>query len=195
MKALKIGLLLIIGFTLLQCKQQNNSRFQHPSMVFRKFVKEIEKDGWGSDTSRVKQLNMYNLNSAEILMQKNLPFYALSYEETGVEQIIDGNDAEALSKVQQIWAYYYRDKTHQYIISDGVIEEWQFEDASSAEAAFNAFNRQKTNLYFNTEPFFYRIKTSVYVFHTRAMAFSIDQKAVFEKFIRRYGNKGESTSR
>lgn len=189
MKALKIGLLLIIGFTLLQCKQSDNSRYQHPSMAFRKFVQEIEKDGWGSDTARVKQLNMYNLNNAELRMQKNLPFYALSYEETGVEQIIDGNDAEALSKVQQIWAYYYRDKTHAYIISDGVIEEWQFEDASSAEAAFNAINRQKTNLYFNTEPYFYQMKTSIYVFHTRAMAFSFDQKRVFEKFVKQNPTK------
>lgn len=184
MKALKIGILLIIGFALLQCKQKDNSRNQHASMAFRKFVQDIEKDGWGSDTARVKQLNMYNLNTAELRMQKNLPFYALSYEQSGVEQIIDGNDAEALSEVQQIWAYYYRDKTHQYIISDGVIEEWQFEDASSAEAAFKAFNRQKTNLYFNTEPYFYQIRSSVYVFHSRAMAFSIDQKRVFEKFVK-----------
>lgn len=106
MKALKIGLLMIIGFTLLQCKQKDNSRYQHPSMAFRKFVQEIEKDGWGSDTARVKQLNMYNLNNAELRMQKKLPFYALSYDETGVEQIIDGNESEALSKVHQIWAYY-----------------------------------------------------------------------------------------
>lgn len=184
MKALKIGLLLVIGYTLLQCKQKNHSNDQLPSAAFRKFVQEIEKDGWGSDTARVKQLNMYNLNTAELRMQKNLPFYALSYEETGVEQIIGRNDAEALSEVQQIWAYYFRDKTHQYIISDGVIEEWQFEDASSAEAAFKAFNRQKTNLYFNTEPYFYQIRSSVYVFHSRAMAFSIDQKRVFEKFVK-----------
>ena len=184
MKALKFGLLLLIGFTLLQCKQKDNSRYQHPSLAFRKFVQEIEKDGWGSDTARVKQLNMYNLNNAELRMQKNLPFYALSYEETGVEQIIDGNESEALSKVQQIWAYYYRDKTHQYIISDGVIEEWQFEDASSAEAAFNAFNREKTNLYFNTEPYFYQIKSSASVFHTHAMAFCADQKRVFENFVK-----------
>jgi hypothetical protein len=189
MKALKIGILLILGFTLLQCKQKDNSRNQHPSMVFRKFVQEIEKDGWGSDTTRVKQLDSYNLNNAELRMQKNLPFYAMSYEKTGVEQIIDGHEAEALSKVQQIWAYYYRDKTHQYIISDGVIEEWQFEDASSAEAAFKAFNRQKNNLYFNTEPYFYQIKSSVYVFHTRAMAFSVDQKGVFEKFVKQNPTK------
>ncbi len=106
MKALKFGLLLLIGFTLLQCKQSDNSKYEQPSMAFVKFVKEIEKDGWGSDTARVKQLDMYNLNTAELRMQKNLPFYALSYEETGVEQIIDGNDAEALSEVQQIWVYY-----------------------------------------------------------------------------------------
>jgi hypothetical protein len=184
MKALKIVILMIIGFTLLQCKQKDNSRNQHPSRAFRKFVKEIEKDGWGSDTARVKQLGSYNLNNAELRMQKNLPFYSLSYEDTRVDEIIDGNEAEALSKVQQIWAYYYRDKTHQYIISDGVIEEWQFEDASNAEAACNAFNRQKNNLYFNTEPYFYQINSSVYVFHTRAMAFSIDQKRVFEKFVK-----------
>lgn len=189
MKTLKIGLLIIIGFTLLQCKQKNNSRYQRPSMAFRKLVKEIEKDGWVRDTARVKQLDMYNLNNAELRMQKNLPFYTLSYEETGVEQIIDGNESEALSKIQQIWAYYYRDKTHAYIISDGVIEEWQFEDASSAEEAINAFNRQKINLYFNTEPYFYQIKSSVYVFHTRAMAFSIDQKRVFEKFVKQNPTK------
>lgn len=189
MKALKIGILLILGFTLLQCKQQDNSRNQHPSMAFRNFVQEIEKDGWGSDTARVKQLNMYNLNNAELRMQKKLPFYALSYEETGVEQIIDGNEAEALSMVQQIWAYYYRDKTHQYIISDGVIEEWQFEDATSAKEAFNAFQLQKTNLYFNTEPYFYQIKTSVYVFHTRAMAFSVDQNGVYENFVKQNPTK------
>jgi len=184
MKALKIGLLLILGFTLLHCKQKDDAKYEQPSIVFVKFVKEIEKDGWGSDTARVKQLDMYNLNNAELRMQKNLPFYSLSFEDTRVEEIIDGNEADALSKVQQIWAYYYRDKTHQYIISDGVIEEWQFEDAKYADEAFKAFKLQRTNLYFNTEPYFYQNKSSVYVFHTRAMAFSVDQKGVYEKFIR-----------
>lgn len=190
----KLYLLVLISSAslLFSCNEKKSSVYEHPSNIFIDFVKKIEKDGWGSDTARVKQLNMYNLNNAELRMHKNLPFYAFSYEETGVEQIIDGNDAEALSEVQQIWAYYYRDKTHQYIISDGSIEEWQFEDASNAEEAFKAFNRQKTNLYFNTEPYFYQIKSSVYVFHTRAMAFSIDQKKVFEKFIRQYGSKDES---
>ncbi|MEN9440426.1 MAG: hypothetical protein RLZ33_502 [Bacteroidota bacterium] len=187
----KLYLLVLISSAslLFSCNEKKSSVYQHPSNIFIDFVKKIEKDGWGGDTARVKQLDMYNLNNAELRMQKKLPFYALSYDETGVEQIIDGNDAEALSKVQQIWAYYYRDKTHAFIISDGVIEEWQFEDTSNAEAAFNAFNRQKTNLYFNTEPYFYQIKSSVYVFHTRAMAFSIDQKRVFEKFVKQNPTK------
>ena len=187
----KLYLLVLISSAslLFSCNEKKSSVYQHPSNIFIDFVKKIEKDGWGSDTARVKQLDMYNLNTAELRMQKNLPFYALSYEDTHVDQIIDGNDAEALSKVQQIWAYYYRDKTHQYIISDGMIEEWQFEDTSSAEEAINAFNRQKTNLYFNTEPYFYQIKSSVYVFHTRAMAFSIDQKRVFEKFVKQNPTK------
>lgn len=189
LKKINSILFILLVATHFSCNQHTSLNDQHPSMAFRKFVQDIEKDGWGSDTARVKQLNMYNLNSAELRMQKKLPFYALSYEETGVEQIIDGNESVALSKVQQIWAYYYRDKTHQYIISDGVVEEWQFEDASNAEVAFNAFNRQKTNLYFNTEPYFYQINSSVYVFHTRAMAFSIDQKRVFEKFVKQNPTK------
>ncbi len=184
LKKINIVLFILLVATHFSCNQKNSFNYKHPSMVFRKFVQEIEKDGWVSDTARVKQLDMYNLSNAELRMQNNLPFYTLSYEDTHVDQIIDGNEEEALSKVQQIWAYYCRDKTHAYIISDGVIEEWQFEDASSAEAAFNAFNRQKTNLYFNTEPYFHQIKTSVYVFHTRAMAFSLDQKGVFEKFVK-----------
>jgi hypothetical protein len=192
LKKINSVLFILLVASHFSCNQKNSLDYQHPSMAFRKFVQAIKKDGWGSDTVRVKQLDMYNLNNAELRIQKNLAFYAMSFEDTRVDQVIDGNEAEALSKVQQIWAYYYRDKTHQYIISDGVIEEWQFEDATSAEAAFNAFNRQKTNLYFNTEPYFYQIKSSVYVFHTRAMAFSIDQKGVFEKFVKQNLNSTDT---
>lgn len=87
-----------------------------------------------------------------------------------------GNAILRCSDKDSILVKYYSDKTHQFIVSDGVIEEWQFENVLSAETAFNAFNRQKINLYFNTEPYFYQIRSSVYELHSRAMAFSIDQK-------------------
>lgn len=90
-------------------------------------------------------------------------------------------------KVKNIWGYFYRNKFKTNLISDGVIEQWEFGNAEDAEEVLQEISTSRGDIiYFNTMPFFCRIDNKLIIFQTRAMAFSYDQKAVFQKFIEKY---------
>jgi len=73
------------------------------------------------------------------------------------------------------------------VISDGVIEQWKFESEEQEEQADKAIRqilKPGFTVYFNTNPYFYRIRNKLIIFQSRAMAFRYDQKPVFEKFVK-----------
>jgi hypothetical protein len=193
--------LVVVLCTLLGCRNDehsietertsdSNSKPIEPSSQFVAFVKEVESANWISDTLRVNKVRLYNLDGLKIELFSERPFYNMSYENTQVSQyFLHNKNAKQkiansiLSKAQQVWGYFYRDKNGTGTISDGLVEQWSYTDSTEAQLALNHLKIHKGNIYFNLMPFFYRINNNVFIFHTRAMAFCYDQKPLYEDFV------------
>src|SRR5690606_41462220 len=89
---------------------------------------------------------------------------------------------KALSKVKSIWAYFYRKEPQEKWNSDGLIEQWEFDNKQLALTAYEELDKIALFVYFNTQPYYFTHENFLYIFHTRAMAFSFEQKPVFEMF-------------
>lgn len=158
-----------------------------PTSNFLEFVTEIEGNGWISDTARINKVQLYGLAKIEVRTFKDRPFYDIPYAKTQFHYILDRESGKKsdniLSEVKQIWGYFYRQKDATSWIPDGMIEQWSFGDSTSAKLAFGELKKHGNNIFFNTTPFFHRVNNDIFVFHARAMAFSYDQKPLFEKFV------------
>jgi|LakMenEpi03Aug12_release.lakeMendotaPanAssembly.Ray.scaffolds.fasta_scaffold349861_2 hypothetical protein len=167
----------------------NNSTLIEPTSEFIELVTEIESKGLVSDTSRINKVRLYNLQGLKVQNYNKYLFYNIPYEKSQVGHIINGEDAKEkkaksiISKVKQIWGYYYREKNETYYIYDGVIEQWSYDDSTSAQLAYKELQKQGDNIYFNTMPYFYIVNNDIFIFHTRAMAFSYEQKALYKEFV------------
>ena len=166
-----------------------------PSSEFVSFVKEIELDGWIYDTSRFEKVDLYGLKDAKTTSFNSYPFYDIPFEMTQVNQVLKHNRTPEqkaahliLSKTKQIWGYFYRDKNATNFISDGVIEQWYFDDSTIAGLAFDQLTAFVGHIYFNTMPFLFKKKNMIFIFHTRAMAFSYDQKPIYDNFVAQMNN-------
>ena len=186
-----------------------------PIEILQTFFKDIEKLGWIYDTVRVKEHHFYALENKDIAIFNNLVFYKLTFEDTYLsvlyknrnETIVIYSDDDTTSVdtnktrsqlifekvnidlfkgVNKIWVYYYRKKGKKEFISDGVIEQWQFDNNEQATKALEQIKIAGRILYFNTMPFYAVKDETLIIFNTRAMMFSYDQKELFELFINDY---------
>lgn len=154
------------------------------------FVKTIYSEGCIHDTIRVNKIDLYDLRSIDVRIIDSMPFYDIPYQKTQISQFLNTNpsnekrDADStFSHVKQIWGYFYRDKNSKGMISDGMIEQWIFENPMSAQLAYFRLNIYIDDIYFNTTPFYCIKNNSIFIFHTRAMKFSFHQKPLYEKFL------------
>lgn len=170
-------------------------KVDQPLPVFIDFVSKIQKDKWRFDVQRRKKVSSYDfLDDNNITYFNEIPFYKLSFEDSAISkdeyymesypEYFEGFDAGLNAEVNSIWCYFYRGDKINYTISDGIIEQWKFDDINSATKFYMQINQVADIIYFNTSPFLYRLDNFVFIFHTRAMAFSYDQKSVFESFKR-----------
>lgn len=167
-----------------------------PCAELQEFVLEIEQQNWVSDADRLRQMEIYKeLNRQGVTYFNNRPFYPISFENSSLGREYNSQtfkkhfasfDIELLKGAKSIWGYFYRDKLATDWVSDGLIEQWEFESAEQAAEAMKQFQQIAFIVYFNTHPFFCRIGNKLIIFHTRAMSFSRDQKSVFEKFVKEY---------
>jgi hypothetical protein len=174
---------------------KENLAFIQPCEELQKFVKEIEKLNWVSDTARINSKRIYSeLNAEKINYFNGSPFYHIEFENSRInkfftiniefpEMIFDSIHYELFKSVEIIFGYYYRDKNNSNWISDGVIEQWQFQDETLAQKALEEIKKNGSIIYFNTKPYFCRLRNNLIIFQTRASAFSYDQKHVFKKFV------------
>jgi hypothetical protein len=165
-----------------------------PCNEIKEYVLKIEKDGWISDTARLSQVQIYKeLNRKDIFFFNDKPFYKLSFKESRLKTKWDYNanfyrkymdyiDYDLFKNVKSIWGYFYRAKNAKSIITDGVIEQWEFENDTDAQNALMQMQKAGSVIYFNTNPYFIRIRNKLIIFHTRAMAFSYNQKPLFQDF-------------
>ncbi|MFD2564776.1 hypothetical protein [Aquimarina rubra] len=165
-----------------------------PCTELQEFVIDIEKIQWVSDTNRLKKVGIYGeLERKKVKYFNGRPFYPINFENTQLNKTyntdifkshFDSLDFKLFKGVKNIWGYFYRDKEASDWISDGVIEQWEFETENQADKALNQIMQPGFIVYFNTNPYFCRIRNKLMIFQSRAMAFSYDQKPIFEKFIK-----------
>jgi len=105
-----------------------------------------------------------------------------NYYRSPIEMAFDSVDIELFRNAKSIWAYFYREKDADECVSDGIIKQWEFDNSKNAELAMKQIQKAGSMMYFNTTPYYYRIDNKVIIFHTRAMAFSYDQRKLFERF-------------
>tara|TARA_B100000508_G_scaffold4648_1_gene3719 strand:+ start:975 stop:1739 length:765 start_codon:yes stop_codon:yes gene_type:complete len=183
-----------------------------PCIEIQKFVEEIERIGWISDTNRVEKVGFYKeLNRKNIEIFNDRPFYRIDFENSDlydyckyepiekapdsnsiqgdlvhenhrspIEKAFDSVDIELFHNAISIWAYFYREKDAKDWISDGIIKQWEFVNSQKAKEAMKQLEKVASIMYFNTRPYYYQIDNKVIIFHTRAMAFSLDQKKLFD---------------
>lgn len=165
-----------------------------PCIELQEFAVEIEHLRWIPDPNRLDKVGIYQeLIRADLKYFNSSPFYPINFENSqlnkayspGVhESLFDSLDFELFKEVNNIWGYFYRDQEASDWISDGVIEQWEFDTEQKALKALNAIRNPGFIIYFNTNPYFCRIRNKLIIFQTRAMAFSYDQKPLFEKFVK-----------
>lgn len=169
----------------------NNKPSKPPSPVLVKFCSEIISGNWKTDTSRLVDKQLYNeLIYASIQRIDKQPFYPVSLENSQIIRFLkDEPEAEKLAlfeKTTGVWGFFYFRQDGE-LFPDGVIEEWTFHSKEEAKEAMNAVNRSGDLIFFNTQPYFCVVKNRLYVFHTRTMAFSLEQEPLFRKFVKRTG--------
>jgi hypothetical protein len=169
-------------------KLSNNS--DEPNHYFIKLVDTLTKLGWHADTNRINKTGIYSdLKKSKIKIFDNKPFYKIKisenmlfYGENAANSTADEIDFELFRKVKTIWGYFYRQKVESDWIEDGVIEQWKFESQNEAILALNNLKKAYPMPYFNTEPYYSQVDNYLFIFHTRAAAFSYKQKAFYELF-------------
>jgi len=164
-----------------------------PTKYFILLINELKKDNWSHDSLRLKKVAGYNLSSDDLFFFENIPFYKLRYDNSVFKKLnnrrflknyddVDSTEILLFNKVENIWRYYYRKNIQERLIPDGVIEQWEFKNRQSALASKKVLDKIFPEPYFNTNPYHIVIDNFLFIFHTRAMAFSYEQKEHYEKF-------------
>ena len=184
---------------------ESSKTSSEPCREIQSFVVDIEKMNWVSDTSRLLKTSLYKaLDRNQIRFFNKRPFYKIKFQDSQLgyffrmykqnpdassatlepfANVLASIDFELFRNAKSIWGYFYRDKNATGWMSDGVIEQWEFSTEKEATEALKQLRESAFDVYFNTNPYFCCIENKLIVFHTRAMRFSYDQKAIFDRFL------------
>jgi hypothetical protein len=168
-----------------------------PTREFISLTMKIDSLGFRFDTTRVKKI-IYGdyLHPKNIEIFDRLPFYRITNNketwlyrwDAGTRTVGDSVGHALISEATSVWAYFYCDKKTSSRIEDGVIEQWEFSDEKTPRRILDSLISFYPLPYFNTSPFYLATGKYLYVFHTRANAFSFRQQEffwIFEKNIMR----------
>jgi len=192
--SMKINILFYIIISILSSSDMlSQIRNNKPSVELIAFAKELDDLNWKADPDRLKKVSGYNeLKHENLKFFDDIPFYIIEFNDARLNSKLfksrfaerDGFKFDVFKKAKSIWGYFYRGKKKGAIISDGVIEQWEFEDTETAKKAIEMMKKSGFEIYFNTNPYFFRLKNKLYIFQTRAMMFSLDdQIKVYRLFI------------
>jgi hypothetical protein len=175
--------------------ESNFIEINTPCPEVQNFVLSLDNSKWIADTNRLNKKSIYpELDRENIKYFSNKPFYPIDFEDSRLNisykrgmfnSTFNTSDFDNFKSVKNIWGYFYRDKNADGLITDGVIEQWEFDSDEKAKKAFNKFRTIGDLVYFNTMPYFYQIDNKLIVFQTRAMKFSFKQKELFDQFKKR----------
>lgn len=161
-----------------------------PTRNFGVIVRLLDSLGYKSDTARVAKLKNYKeLLDSEVQLFETFPFYKVDKEKSKVlwwntiaRDKSDSIDAEIFREAENVWSYYYQKEEVKNWKTDGVIEQWTFSDSVTAQKALDKLKAIYPLPFFNTQPYYMTDGSLLFIFHTRADAFSYRQKDFFEKF-------------
>ena len=164
-----------------------------PSVELTDLTDLMSEQNWVADHNRLKDTPIYlELDRDKKVLYNNRPFYSLSYTESRIsrtlvknidEDFFNTTGNEIFDRVDNIWAYFYRDETAKGTIPDGIIEQWEFATTGDALIAKQRLSQIDKIVYFNTIPYHHTHRNRLYIFHTRAMAFSFKQEEVYNQFM------------
>ena len=160
-----------------------------PTSNFINIVKAMKNDNWIDDHIRLTEVSIYPEIDRDSKREFNgLTFYPIDYKNSAIYSA-DLNSTpnktkktKALSSVNSIWVYFYRKEPQNKMNVDGLIEQWEFENDTIAKKALLELKEIAPLAYFNTQPYYFTNDNFIYIFHTRAMAFSYEQKPIYEMF-------------
>lgn len=169
---------------------QTVKSIDRPTRNFVVIVRFLDSLGYKSDTTRVAKLKNYKeLLDSEVHFFGTFPFYKVDKEKSKVlwwntiaRDKQDSIDTEIFRKAENVWGYYYQKEESKNIKLDGAIEQWMFRDSVTAQSAIDKLKTIYPLPYFNTQPYYTTEGQYLFIFHTRADAFSYQQKEFFNKF-------------
>jgi hypothetical protein len=174
-----------------------------PIKAFSTFVSVLDFLGYSGDTARVNRLKNYSeFLGTEIVFFRRYPFYKMPREKSKIlswnnfaRESQDSINTRIFDEAEDVWAYFYREREKSNLVVDGVIEQWRFADERAAKEAINALKSFYPLPFFNTEPYYATKGRFLFVFHTRASAFSYRQKEFFARFEEQTQRFGETEPR
>lgn len=161
-----------------------------PTRKFGILVQVLDSLGYSSDTSRVKKLKNYKeLLNSEIQLFGKFPFYKIDKEKakvlwwnTAFNDKENSIDTEIFRTAESVWGFFYQKEEGENLKTDGVIEQWKFTDSLTAQTAMDKLNKRYPLPYFNTQPYYITDGQFLFIFQTRASAFSYRQKDFVDTF-------------
>lgn len=171
-------------------QEPTDKSVDRPTRNFRVIVRVLDSIGYKSDTERVAKLKNYKeLLGSDVQHFGTFPFYRKDKQKSKVlwwNTIVRGKedsiDTETFREAENVWGYYYQEEEQKDVKTDGVIEQWMFKDSVTAQAAIDKLNAIYPLPYFNTQPYYMTDGQFLFIFHTRADAFSYRQKEFFAMF-------------
>ncbi len=169
---------------------ESNINNKGPIKYFIDLTDTLDELGWSSDTARLNNVPIYSMLEYENLkLFNNRPFYKIDITNCEIFRYEKHNnyrvnliDFELFRKAKDIWGYFYRIDNEDNYITDGVIEQWEFEDETMVKSAIGNLKLVYPLPYFNTSPYYHQVDNYLFIFHTRASNFSYNQKDIYEKF-------------
>lgn len=165
------------------------------------FVSYLDSIGFNYDTNRLKKI--YGGHSKNIRYNINNHFFYASTPETSGLSTYFNNfakdkkyeqawhiDTEKLKKSKSIiWYFFSELKPDQFNgekwYTDAIIEEWKFNDSSSAKAAATEIGAIAPRLYFNVGAFVCYVDNYMYIITSRSTGTMYTIKPVFKAFATR----------
>ena len=172
-----------------------------PSIIsspFLAFVAFLDSSGYLFDTVRMQKFQHYpELIRSTKFTENGYPFYYLSSDDHPIMYVLRGMlpyrnelpspalvpDTSVYKKVRSIVGYCCYQKATK---TDFVIEQWNFTTPAEAETANQEFTNIKSQAYFNTMSFSTVRGSTFYIFHSRAMSFSYELRALYAVFEKRF---------
>ncbi len=176
---------------LVQAQEPTYKSSDRPTRNFETVIRMLDSLGYKSDTVRVARLKIYKeLHGCEVQLFGTFPFYKMDKEKSKVlrwntiaHSKEDSINTEIFKEAESVWSYFYQKEERKNIMTDGVIEQWTFSDTVKAQIALDKLKEIYPLPYFNTQPYYVRDGQFLFIFHTRADAFSYRQREFFNRFL------------